>query len=364
MRIISFNSPYGAGGIGQHAAQLVEETRIEDQLHCYFSNRPKTGDEKGRSVGISTLGALKYTPLRFSPSWKSHLSNELFDEAVARRLEEPVDRFMGFAGKALRSFRQARRLGARLLELVVPNSHIANVYASHQQAGRDIGIYDSWLNKAQVVKTLKEYAWADRIYTHSAYTEESLLARGVPKEKLRRTHLTVDERFGPPDERPEDDVFRIAYVGRVDATKGVPRLLEAFEQVPIPGKRLHIMGGWSTRAMRKFMEGYMTDERITVGPGDPLPLLQRADVFVHPTYEDGFGYAPMEALACGLPVIVTLDTGMKEYVHEGKNGYVVPTGSVKAFCESLLHIYETPLAATQSLQPASASGSTAHFPIR
>jgi len=98
----------------------------------------------------------------------------------------------------------------------------------------------------------------------------------------------------------------------------------------------------------------MTDERITVGPGDPLPLLQRADVFVHPTYEDGFGYAPMEALACGVPVIVTEDTGMKEHVQEGENGYVVPTGSVEATAEALMRIVKNPLATTRSLLPASA----------
>jgi len=355
MRIISCNSPYGAGGIGQHVAQLVEETRAEGKLHHYFSNRPKAHDPKGRAVEISTLGALHYTPLRFSPSWKSHLSNELFDEAVARQLEVSVDRFMGFAGKSLRSFYRARNTGFTTLELVVPNSHVENVYHLHQRAARQTGIKDTWLNKAQVVKTLKEYALADRIYTHSSYTEQSLVNHGISKAKLRRTHLTVDDRFQPPDERPDDDIFRIVYVGRVDATKGVPLLLEAFEQAPIPKKHLYIMGGWSTRAMRKFIQGYTADKHITVGPGDPLPLLQRADVFAHPTYEDGFGYAPMEALACGVPVIVTKDTGMKEYVQEGENGYVVPTGSVKAFREALICVYETPRAATQSLLPASAS---------
>jgi glycosyltransferase involved in cell wall biosynthesis len=40
-------------------------------------------------------------------------------------------------------------------------------------------------------------------------------------------------------------------------------------------------------------------------------------VYVHPTYEDGFGYAPAEALACGAPIIVTEDTGMKELVRPG-----------------------------------------------
>ena len=353
MRIISCNSPYGSGGIGQHLAFLVEESRDRQELAAYYTNGPQVEDAKGRKVSIPTYGVLKYTPLRFSPSWKSHLINELFDEAVARQLSEPQERFMGFAGKSLRSFRRARTVGFQTLELVVPNSHVNNVYGLHQRAARETGINDSWLNKAQVLKTLSEYEEADLIYTHSDYTEESLTARGIPREKLVRTHLPVADRFTPPVERPDDDVFRIAYVGRVDATKGVPLLLQAFAQASIPRSTLRIMGGWSTRAMRKFMEPKRMDDRIHVEPGDPLPVLQQADVFVHPTYEDGFGYAPMEALACGVPVIVTEDTGMKEYVEDGKNGYVIPTGSAEAIVEALHKVHERPLAATHALIPRS-----------
>jgi glycosyltransferase involved in cell wall biosynthesis len=82
---------------------------------------------------------------------------------------------------------------------------------------------------------------------------------------------------------------------------------------------------------------------IHFAPGDPLPVLQAADVFVHPSYEDGFGYAPMEAMACGVPVIVTEDTGMKEYITEGINGYVVPTGDIDALRDRLDHLRRNPL---------------------
>ncbi len=353
MRIISCNSPYGSGGIGQHLAFLVEESRAAGELAAYYSNGPKVGDDSGVQVDVATYGLLKYTPLRFSPSWKSYLINDFFDRAVAKRLREPHRQFMGFAGKSLRSFDRAEEIGFSALELVVPNSHVENVYRLHERAARDTGIKDTWLNKAQLRKTLREYETADVIYTHSVYTEQSLVEYGVPEEKLQRTYLPVNQRFEPPNQRVDDGKFRIVYVGRLDATKGIPLLIEAFEQVTIPGKELHLMGGWSTRAMRKLMEEYMRDERITVGPGDPLPLLQKADVFVHPTYEDGFGYAPMEALACGVPVVVTEDTGMKEYVKEGWNGFVVPTGSVGVLVEKLYELHKRPLAATETLLPRS-----------
>ncbi len=91
---------------------------------------------------------------------------------------------------------------------------------------------------------------------------------------------------------------------------------------------------------------------IHVAPGGPLPALQHADVFVHPTYEDGPGYALMEALACGVPVVVTEDTGMKEYVQEEINGHVVPTGSWKALLERMEHLRRHPLAGSGDLRPS------------
>ncbi|MEM8602008.1 MAG: glycosyltransferase, partial [Bacteroidota bacterium] len=91
------------------------------------------------------------------------------------------------------------------------------------------------------------------------------------------------------------------------------------------------------------------DPRIRLAPGDPLPHLHRADAHVHPTYEDGWAYAPAEALACGVPTVVTEDTGMAEIVREGENGYVVPTGSVEAIVDRLQKLHGSPLAATHRL---------------
>jgi glycosyltransferase involved in cell wall biosynthesis len=104
--------------------------------------------------------------------------------------------------------------------------------------------------------------------------------------------------------------------------------------------------------MRKYMGQWLTrDLNLRVAPGDPLGTLQKADVLIHPTYEDGFGYAPMEALACGLPVIATRDTGMNEYIRDQENGYVVPTGDRDAIIDRLMDLYRTPLATTRSLLP-------------
>ncbi len=356
MRTLACNAPYGKGGVGQHFAQLVEETRSAGALAGYLAGAIKPGDRaKGRVVSPRIVPWLfRYTPVRFSPGWMSHLGNELFDREAAAQLDAPAaqltgSRFMGFVGSSLRSFRRAGALGFEQMELVAVNSHVNNLQRLHRNACRQTGIKDTWLNEAQRRKTLREYERADVIYVHSGYVRQSFIAEGVPPEKLRRMHLHVDERFQPPAARPEDGVFRVVYVGRVEATKGIPLLLEAFSRLSAPRAELRIVGGWSTRTMRRYMERWMAhDPRIHVAPGDPLPALQQADVFVHPTYEDGFGYAPAEALACGTPAIVTEDTGMKEYIRNGENGYVVPTGNWQALLERMEHVRRHPLAKGQA----------------
>ena len=346
MRVLACHSPYGQGGIGQHFAQLVDETRFAGALAHYYNAAPHSADDAatGRRVTAAPFGWLhRWTPLRYSTAWASHVKNECFDRRVAARLEDPHECFMGFVGQTLRSFRRARALGFATLELVAVNSHVDNVRRLHDRARRDWGIDGSWLNDAQRRKTLAEYAAADRIYVHSEYTRQSFLDAGIPASKLTRTELRPAPRFRPPVERPDDGIFRVVYVGRVDVTKGLPLLLDAFASLPDPAE-LTIVGGWPTRRMRQFFRPRIeADSRVRVAPGDPLPVLQRADVFVHPSYEDGFGYAPMEALACGVPVLVTEDTGMKEYVTDGVDGYVIPTGDPDALQDRLHHLHRHPL---------------------
>ena len=348
MRTLFCNTPYGTGGIGQHFAQLVTESRRDGCLDEYYAFSVAPGDPNGHAVSNSTYGLLTYTPVRFFPAWRSHLANEIFDRRVAGMLPPPTENsenrtLMGFAGSSLQTFRTGRAYGFDRLELIAPNSHVENVSRLHARAAADSGIRDTWLNDTQKRKTLREYELADFIYVNSEYVRQSFLDAGIPASKLRRTVLTVASRFVPPRSRPDDGTFRIVYVGRVDATKGLPLLLDAFHRLPFKAE-LTIVGRWATRQMRRYMEARCRrNPRILIAPGDPLPALQAADVYVHPTYEDGFGYAPMEALACGTPVIVTADTGMKEYLEEGRNGYIIPTGNEEALLDRLVHLRRHPL---------------------
>jgi glycosyltransferase involved in cell wall biosynthesis len=335
VKTISCRAPYGEGGLGQHFAQVVEDARQEGCLRAYFALKARGDDVLGIEVASRVLPLVfNYSPARFRPDWRATLSAESFDLAVASQVRRGED-FIGFSGQALSSFQAARRLGFSTLELESPTGHIQHVLRQQRRA-EEAGIERGWLGPRLVKRSLREYGLVDAVVVTSEYAYTSFLERGIPAERMKRRALSITSRFVACARRKIDEKFRIVYVGSLTAMKGVHVLLDAFSRFDEPFVQLTLVGGWTTRSMRRLIEKSLSaDTRIQVRPGDPLPYLQEADVCVHPSYHDGFGLAPMEALACGLPVIVTEDTGMKEYVREGVNGFVIPTGDAVALFERL-----------------------------
>jgi glycosyltransferase involved in cell wall biosynthesis len=281
----------------------------------------------------------RLTPIRFSRAWQSYIGSAAFDRAVAPRLP-PARVLVCFAGSAMASFRRARELGYEQLHLESASAHVVHARRMYDQAARRHPIEADWLHPRLIRRILQEYAAADVIWVNSEYSRETFLQEGVPASKLRRRFLPVDKRFTPCfTASPAHDGLHAVYVGSLCVTKGVPVLLDAFARLADPKARLTLVGGYGSRGMRKYLHAALrNDPRIAIVSGDPLAYLRQADVLVHPSYSDGFGLAPMEALASGLPVIVTEDTGMKEHVREGLNGYIVPTGRWEPILARLEHI--------------------------
>ena len=337
MTILSCTAPYNGGGMGQHFSHIVEQVRAENRLEHYFTKAAKPGDEAIATCVRSRFAPflIRHTPLRWFPGGINHTENDLFDRTIARLLRAPIDTFVGFGGQSLRSFQRARELGAKRLELVAANSHVNNVARLHAMALARYPLESSWLNEAQRRKTLEEYAMADVIHIASEYSMKVFIDYGVSPGKLRRVHYTVDPRYVRRTAKASDDgCFRIVYCGSVTVMKGIPDLLDAFDRFRSRRAELTMVGGTATRGMRRYVEqAIRRDPRIGLCPGDPMPHFQRADVYVHPSYEDNLAYAALEAMNTGVPVIVTADTGMKEYVREGVNGWVVPTGDSQAILD-------------------------------
>ena len=71
-------------------------------------------------------------------------------------------------------------------------------------------------------------------------------------------------------------------------------------------------------------------------------FFQNSDVYVLASIEEGLARTGLEAMACGVPAIVTPHTGVNDYVLEGVNGFVVPIRDPKAIFEKLLFLATNP----------------------
>ncbi|MGA2319346.1 MAG: glycosyltransferase family 4 protein [Solirubrobacteraceae bacterium] len=338
--IVSCPAPLGIGGLGRHLREIIDALDRRGQPNvciCESTQSPLAGSQLVELKRRGLASAL--TPFaQFSPPLRMWAASVGFDASAARALGA-ADHLIAFNGTALAQFRAARRAHLGSLSLVAANSHYRHLIRLHAEAHRQYPIERPWATRL-LKRNLLEYEQADRIYVASRYVRESFREEGFGAEKLSLFPLTPDPRYEPRDAARSTSSFNVVYVGSLKVHKGVPLLIDAFRRVPYADMRLVLVGGWGTRGMRRFIEKACADDpRISVKPGDPLPHLQAARLYVHPAYEDGFAYAPAEALACGVPVLVSEDTGMKDLIDPGVNGSILPTGDLSALREAIEAAY-------------------------
>jgi len=344
--VVSCSAPLGSGGLGRHLSEIVEASARGGQpAACICASTRASGSPAERRsprhrLGIPYLArTLRAIPaLPTAAGVRARAAMVEFDAYAAARLPD-AEHLIAFNGQALTQMRTARHAGYQSVSLASANSHLRNVARQHAIAHRQYPLEGSWAARL-LERNLAEYAQADRIYVASQYTRESFLEQGFREDTLAYFPLTPDPRYRPePEQEPaqeRSDRFDIVYVGSLAAHKGVPLLVDAVRRLAHLDIRLRLVGGWGTPGMRRFIAGACAgDPRISVCPGDPLPHLRAARLCVHPAYEDGFAYAPAEALAAGVPVIVSEDTGMKELIDPGHDGLIVPTGDLDVLTQAI-----------------------------
>jgi glycosyltransferase involved in cell wall biosynthesis len=334
---VTCSAPLGSGGLGRHLQEIVDAlARRGQDGYCISGDRGVGG---APTAGETLAARLLKLPVPLAPGVRVRAAAAEFDAYASRRLPS-AEHLIAFNGQALRQFGAAGRAGYASANLVSANSHMRQVVRQHERARRLYPLEGSWSSHL-LARNLREYERADRIYVASRYIRESFLQQGFPEERLVSFPLTPHPRFdGAGGDAKRSDRFEVVYVGSLAVHKGVPLLIDAVRRLDFADLRLTLVGGWGTRGMRTFVQrACAADPRIVAGPGDPLLHLSRASVCVHPAFEDGFAYAPAEALAAGVPVIVSEDTGMMDLIDSPRAGLVLATGDLDALVQAIEAAY-------------------------
>ena len=202
-------------------------------------------------------------------------------------------------------------------------------------------VHQGWMWEFATKYTLKRSTF----FTSDAnVTKDKAVAYGMNPEKTIVFPWGVDlEHFSKKEARKESEGF-VLFCNRSWETRyGVDVLARAFVKVASQREdvRLLLLGGGSQGAnLRKIFQSGGVDEYVTYGGQISQTDLPRwyhmADLYISPSHVDGSSVSLMEALACGLPCLVSDIPANKEWVFEDENGWLFRDGDADHLAEKIL----------------------------
>jgi len=200
-----------------------------------------------------------------------------------------------------------------------------------------------WLDRKGIKK-------ADLVIAVSEYTKRDIVEfLGVPPEKIEVIYNGIDlEVFKPRKDIPFDFPY-IMCVGSERPRKNLGRLLKAFTLIKkyFPGLKLVKVGtegrssDFRTRTLNQIAELGLEEDVIFVGHVEDKELSRYysgALLLAYPSLYEGFGFPPLEAMACGCPVVASNTTSIPEIV--GDAGVLFDPYEVDEIAEALRKVIE------------------------
>jgi glycosyltransferase involved in cell wall biosynthesis len=263
-------------------------------------------------------------------SFIGYETGRLFDYWVAGlAAKQRFDAVVAYENSALRTFEAAKKTGAKCI------LDAASLHHAEQDRHLLTKTRNSYKERTNAIKD-KEAELADCIFVTSELAANSYIYNIKNKKDIKIIPLGVDtEHFTPgkvadnkaPDKTSE--VFNFIFIGKGTVNKGFNDILSAInllrsERVPC---RL-LVAGVIDRALREPLSELREHivEYGMLSHHELLSVLRKAHCLVLPSYLDSFGMAVVEAMACGVPAIVSSMVGAKQFIEDGRNGFVVPSG--------------------------------------
>lgn len=189
---------------------------------------------------------------------------------------------------------------------------------------------------------IKDCMDADVLLVNSAFVRDTFVCMGYPEEKIRIVSQGVRQDFfglRQGDTRAKENTLRLLFTGNFCFHKGASVVFDALKRLKDKGLGrivLDVVGTYDSA--QKWISAYR-DENLSIVfhghvPQDRLKQhLAEADVYVFPSLAEGCASSGMEAMAAGLCVIATRESGLP--ISDGDTGYVVPVMDAAALADKI-----------------------------
>lgn len=216
-------------------------------------------------------------------------------------------------------------------------SNDKNAYLMNKEVGKSA-------QKSDIIVTISENSKKEIVDTYK-----------VRPDKIKIINPAVDHQDYYPRSQKEQTRVKnkyhiktsyILYAGTIEPRKNIVTLLDAYAQLPkelTTTYSLVLAGGkgWKDEEIYKKLEQYKDLNIILTGyvADEDLPALHSgAEVFVFPSHYEGWGMPPLEAMACGTPVITSNNSSLPEVV--GDAGIMLDASDTKGFTASITKVID------------------------
>lgn len=200
----------------------------------------------------------------------------------------------------------------------------------------------SWGNTVLILWLTRRYA--HKVITVNPKVKEELIGRGIPEEKIHVFPNGVDMAGADAATRGKAE-YEACYFGRLAPTKGITDIIDIWDDIreSYPGAKAAIIGGngkgYVSQLRQKITEKKLENNISLLGvvpETKKYALIKSCQISISPSYEEGWGIALCETMACGLPVVAY---DLPVYHIFGDEALIkVPVGDKKAFAKAILRL--------------------------
>ena len=276
-----------------------------------------------------------------------YIWNDWFDRWASGKLKAGRSRILiGWSGMSLHTIRRAKALGMiTILERGSSHIEIQNeiLKEEYSRFGKQFAVHPSVIKKE-----LQEYQEADYIAVPSNFVKDSFLKKGIPEEKIFLNPYGANRSFIRKSQtiRGTQSKFRIVYLGTLSIRKGLIYLFQALASLEIPEREFEVLFlGSIEPELKPTIAKYQKSNWRFMGHVDHYSLpdyLVTCDIGVQASLEEGLSMVIPQMMACGVPVIITPNTGGQDIVQADINGFLVGVRDPAAIAEKIMWAYRTP----------------------
>ena len=324
-----------SAGVGRHVGDLIERLAEREvaELHVLWS--PKRVDR--RFLDRLERSNVRHQAIRMQRSIGPRDLLALLEVRAYLRNHGPFDVVHGHSSK-----------GGALARLAAIGSRSRVVYTPHAFAAMDPSgrRCNRWLYRRL---ELFLAGLTDRVLAVSPEERDFAIEMGIPAGKLSVVPNGIEFDVLPARQGARRELglgaedVTVGFVGRLNSQKYPELLVQAFSSIArrFPQARLVIIGDGPLASQVESVVARRgsTGRVILAGARDGRRLMPAFDLLAMPSRYEGFAYVALEALAAGLPLLVTDTASARLTVEDGVNGYVVPVDAA-AFAERLGRLLE------------------------